>query len=152
MKDKLKIAIASDHGGFALKEELKEYLIEMGVDFEDLGIGSPDPVDYPEVAWTVAKKVADGEFHRAILVCGTGIGMCIVANKVKGIRAALCHDVFSAKMATEHNNANVLALGGRVIGVELAKMIVATWLESQFAGGRHGRLVNRISELEESVD
>lgn len=145
----MRVAIASDHGGFALKEEIKGYLTQIGVDYEDLGVGSPAPVDYPEIAWTVAQKVARGEFDRAILICGTGIGMCIVANKVKGVRAALCHDVFSARMAREHNDANILTMGGRVIGSELAKVIVETWLGSEFAGGRHKRRLDRIRELEE---
>ncbi len=148
MNERSKLAIASDHGGFQLKEEIKTYLTELGIEYKDLGVNELVSVDYPDVAWDVAKRVAQGEFQRAILICGTGIGMCIVANKVKGIRAALCHDVFSAKMAREHNDANVLALGGRVIGSELAKVIVETWLTGEFTGGRHQRRVERISQLE----
>jgi ribose 5-phosphate isomerase B len=148
VNERSKLAIASDHGGFQLKEEIKTYLTELGIEYKDLGVNELVSVDYPDVAWDVAKRVAQGEFQRAILICGTGIGMCIVANKVKGIRAALCHDVFSAKMAREHNDANVLALGGRVIGSELAKVIVETWLTGEFTGGRHQRRVERISQLE----
>ena len=137
----LKIAIGSDHGGFRLKEEIKDYLRQQGVEHTDFGTYSTASVDYPDIAQTVGEKVAAGEFERGILICGTGIGISIAANKVPGVRAALCGDVFSARMSREHNNANILALGERVIGSGLALMIVQTWLEAEFAGGRHARRV-----------
>ncbi len=144
----LKIAIGSDHGGFRLKEEIKDYLRQQGVEHTDFGTYSTASVDYPDIAQTVGEKVAAGEFERGILICGTGIGISIAANKVPGVRAALCGDVFSARMSREHNNANILALGERVIGSGLALMIVQTWLEAEFAGGRHARRVEKISTLE----
>ena len=144
----LKIAIGSDHGGFRLKEEIKDYLRQQGVEHTDFGTYSTASVDYPDIAQTVGEKVASGEFERGILICGTGIGISIAANKVHGVRAALCGDVFSARMSREHNNANILALGERVTGSGLALMIVQTWLETEFAGGRHARRVEKISALE----
>ena len=144
----LKIAIGSDHGGFRLKEEIKDYLRQQGVEHTDFGTYSTASVDYPDIAQTVGEKVAAGEFERGILICGTGIGISIAANKVPGVRAALCGDVFSARMSREHNNANILALGERVIGSSLALMIVQTWLETEFAGGRHARRVEKIGALE----
>lgn len=144
----LKIAIGSDHGGFRLKEEIKDYLRQQGVEHTDFGTYSTASVDYPDIAQTVGEKVVAGEFERGILICGTGIGISIAANKVPGVRAALCGDVFSARMSREHNNANILALGERVIGSGLALMIVQTWLETEFAGGRHARRVEKIGALE----
>jgi ribose 5-phosphate isomerase B len=143
------IAIGSDHGGFNLKTEIKELLTELQIEFCDVGTYSADSVDYPDIAQKVGQAVVSGECDYGIVICGTGIGISIAANKIKGIRAALCHDVFSAQMSREHNNANVLALGERVIGPGLARMIVATWLKTQFAGGRHGRRVDKISKMEE---
>ena len=144
----LKIAIGSDHGGFRLKEEIKDYLRQQGVEYTDFGTYSTASVDYPDIAQAVGEKVAAGEFERGILICGTGIGISIAANKVPGVRAALCGDVFSARMSREHNNANILALGERVTGSGLALMIVQTWLETEFAGGRHARRGEKISALE----
>src|SRR5690554_6819311 len=146
---KLSIAIGSDHAGYELKNEIMKDLKEKGFDIKDFGVNSPESVDYPDQASLVAKAVASGEFNRGIVICGTGIGISISANKVKGIRAALCGDVFSARMSREHNNANVLAMGGRVLGVDLAKEILSTYLKSEFQGGRHERRVNKIAEMEE---
>lgn len=143
------IAIGSDHGGFQLKKEIKQLLTEQNVTFRDFGTHSAASVDYPDIAQTVAAAVVSGECSRGILICGTGIGISIAANKVKGIRAALCNDVFSAQMSREHNDANILALGERVIGAGLARMIVTTWLNTEFAGGRHARRVEKIGQLEE---
>lgn len=146
----LKIAIGSDHGGFKLKEEIKKLLEEKNYVFKDFGTFSQDSVDYPDIALEVARAVRDGSFDRAILICGTGIGIGIAANKVEGIRAALCHDTFSARAAREHNDSNILTMGERVIGPGLAKDIVSIWLETEFAGGRHARRVQLIADIEKS--
>ena len=143
------VAIGSDHGGFNLKAEIKNLLTELQIEFRDVGTHSGEAVDYPEIAELVGKAVISGEATSGIVICGTGIGISIAANKMKGIRAALCHDVFSAQMSREHNNANILAMGERVIGPGLARMIVSTWLTTEFAGGRHGRRVDKISKMEE---
>jgi len=144
----VKILIGSDHGGFCLKEDLKSFLLELGHEVKDFGVFSSDQSDYPEVAFHVAESLIRGEGDRAVLICGTGIGMAISANKVKGIRAALCHDVFSARAAMEHNRANVLTMGERVIGAGLAREILKTWLEAEFQAGRHLRRVSKIEEYE----
>ena len=143
----MKIGIGSDHGGFPLKESIKSYLEEQDIEYIDYGTNSLDSVDYPDYGRKVAEGVVSGEVERAIVICGTGIGISIAANKVKGIRCALCSDTYSARMSREHNNANVLALGGRVLGVDLAMEIVKTWLEGSFEGGRHERRVKKISEI-----
>lgn len=143
------VAIGSDHGGFNLKAEIKNLLTELQIDFRDVGTHSGEAVDYPEIAGLVGEAVISGECTYGIVICGTGIGISIAANKMKGIRAALCHDVFSAQMSREHNNANILAMGERVIGPGLARLIVSTWLTTEFAGGRHGRRVDKISQMEE---
>lgn len=143
------IAIGSDHGGYVLKEEIKKWLAENGYQYKDFGTHSTDSCDYPDIAGAVAQAVAAGQCRRGIIVCGTGIGVCIAANKVKGIRAALCHDTFSARASREHNDANILTLGERVIGRGLALDIVAVWLQSEFAGGRHQTRVEKIMALEE---
>ncbi|MFW5985821.1 MAG: ribose 5-phosphate isomerase B [Halanaerobiales bacterium] len=145
---RMQIAIGSDHAGYHFKEEIKELLEEKGIEYKDLGADSEDSVDYPDFAGQVANGVAEGKFEKGILICGTGIGMSIAANKVKGVRAALCHDVFSARAARNHNNANVLTMGSRVIGVGLAREIVKVWLEGEFDGGRHQRRIDKITELE----
>lgn len=142
------IAIGSDHGGFNLKEEIKKMFTEQNIQFQDFGTYSAESIDYPEIAQKVSQAVVNKECTRGIIICGTGIGVSIAANKIKGIRAALCHDVFSAQMSREHNDANILTMGERVIGPGLACMIVSTWLETEFAGGRHGRRVDKISQLE----
>lgn len=145
----MKIAIGSDHGGYALKEKIKEYLLNNGYNVEDFGCFSEESVDYPDYALKVAKAVSYGEFDAGILICGTGIGISIAANKVKGIRAALCHDGLTARLAKQHNNANILCLGGRTTGIETAKDIVDNWLGSEFEGGRHLRRINKIKNIEE---
>lgn len=145
----VRIAIGSDHAGFRLKERIKDYFRDQGVCFSDFGTNSAESVDYPDIARPVAESVARGENRYGILVCGTGIGMVIAANKVPGIRAALCHDVFTARAAREHNDANVLTLGERVTGAGLACEIVKTWLQATFQGGRHERRINKIRALEE---
>lgn len=144
----MKIIIGSDHGGRKLKAEIKGLLEEMNYSYEDVGCDCDDSVDYPDYAKPVAKRVAEGEFDRGILICGTGIGMSIAANKVKGIRCAVVSDEYSARMSREHNNANVLALGERVVGPDLAKSIVRTWLEADFQGDRHQRRLQKVEELE----
>ncbi len=144
----MRVAIASDHGGIKIREEIKNLLKELNIEFEDFGCECETSVDYPDYAQPVAKKVAEGEFDRGILVCGTGIGMSIAANKVKGIRCALVHDMFSAKATREHNDSNVLAMGERVIGPGLAREIAKIWLTTEFEGGRHENRVNKIHQLE----
>lgn len=145
----MKIALGSDHGGYQLKETIKAFLNELGMEYKDFGTDSEESVDYPDFALKVAEAVAGGQYDRGILICGTGIGIGIAANKVPGIRAALCHDVFSAKASREHNDANILSLGQRVIGPGLALEIVKAWLSTGFAGGRHQRRVDKIKAIEE---
>ncbi|HHY41435.1 MAG TPA: ribose 5-phosphate isomerase B [Thermoanaerobacterales bacterium] len=145
------IAIASDHGGYELKQQIIKFLEENKVSYADLGTYSTESVDYPDIAIPCAEAVARGEYEKGIIICGTGIGVCIAANKVKGIRAALCHDTFSARMSRMHNNANILTMGGRVIGPGLATAIVKEWLAADFEGARHERRLNKISEYENSV-
>ncbi|HWQ31123.1 MAG TPA: ribose 5-phosphate isomerase B [Negativicutes bacterium] len=145
----MKIAVGSDHGGFLLKDEIMKHLKEKHIDFTDFGCFTTESVDYPDIGQAVGEAVARGDYDKGIICCGTGIGISISANKVPGVRAALCGDCFSAKAAMEHNNANILALGERVIGVGLAKMIVDVWLDSEFLGGRHGRRVEKITKIEE---
>ena len=143
------IAIGSDHGGFALKEEIKKHLTEKGVPFRDFGTDSEDSCDYPVYAEKVCRAVTAGEAELGILCCGTGIGMSMAANKIRGIRCACCGDCFSAEMTRRHNDANVLALGGRVLGVGLALEIADIFLDTPFEGGRHARRVAQIMALEE---
>lgn len=144
----MKIAISSDHGGNNLRKEIVRLLDEMGIEYKDFGPQTDDSVDYPDYASPVAQGVAAGEYDRGILICGTGIGMSIAANKVKGIRCALVHDLFSAKATRGHNNSNVLAMGERVIGTGLATEIARTWLTEEFEGGRHETRIQKISDLE----
>lgn len=144
----MKVAIGCDHGGLRLKGEVIAYLKESNIDYFDFGTYTCDSVDYPDISLSVAQAVAGGEYERGIIICGTGIGVCIAANKVKGIRAALCHDVYSAQMTREHNDANILTMGERVIGPGLALAIVEKWLATDFAGGRHGRRVDKIAAME----
>ncbi|MDN5325458.1 MAG: ribose 5-phosphate isomerase [Moorella sp. (in: firmicutes)] len=144
----MRVALGSDHGGFHLKMAIKDYLDRQGIANYDFGTYNAESVDYPDYAHKVAAAVAGGEYDRGILCCGTGIGVCIAANKVPGIRAALCHDTFSARAAREHNDANILTLGERVIGPGLALDIVDTWLKAEFSGGRHARRVQKISTIE----
>lgn len=142
------IAIGSDHGGFALKEELKAWLTEQGLEFRDFGTDSDRSCDYPAYGEAVARAVASGECEKGILICGTGIGMSITANKVHGIRCACCGDCFSAEMTRRHNDANVLAMGARVLGSGLALKITETFLNTPFEGGRHARRVAQIAAVE----
>jgi len=144
----MKIVIASDHGGYELKEHIKKYLLSQKIEIEDLGTGSADSVDYPIYGIKAAKEVARGSANFGIIICGTGIGISIAANKVKGIRAALCHCVEYAKLSREHNNANMLALGGRFLDKSEALKIVEAFLHTQFAGARHQKRVDIISQFE----
>lgn len=144
----MKLVLGADHGGFELKENIKEYLKEEGIEFTDYGTLTGDRCDYPDVAKKVAEAIADGTFDRGILVCGTGIGIGIAANKVHGIRAALCHDTFSAEFCRRHNDANILTMGGRVIGPGLAREIVRIFLSTGFDGGRHAERVAKIADMD----
>ncbi len=138
----MKIVLGADHGGFDLKEEVKPLLEEMGHEVIDVGCHSTESVDYPEYAKAVCRMVMQEEADRGILVCGTGIGMSMVANRFPGIRAALCHEIFTAAMSRRHNDSNVLCMGGRVIGSALALEMVKTWIETPFEGGRHIRRIS----------
>jgi ribose 5-phosphate isomerase B len=143
------VAVGADHGGFALKENLKGYLQELGYEVLDCGTSSSESVDYPDFAYAVAKLVSDGRATRGIMVDGAGIGSCMAANKVPGVRAALCYDLSTAVNSREHNDANVLTLGGGLVGANLARQIVKTWLSTAFGGGRHARRVNKIMAIEQ---
>jgi ribose 5-phosphate isomerase B len=145
------IALASDHGGLGLKEAVKALLTERGIPFEDCGTDAGQSVDYPDYGEKVARKVAAGAVAKGVLVCGTGIGMSIVANKFPHVRAALVTDTFMARMAKEHNNANILVLGGRVLDEKAARDIVATWLDATFEGGRHQGRLDKIAVLEREI-
>ncbi|WP_246944464.1 ribose 5-phosphate isomerase B [Bacillus pinisoli] len=147
----MKVAIASDHGGINIREEIKKLMEEMNISFVDLGCECSTSVDYPDYALPVAEMVAKGEVDRGILICGTGIGMSIAANKVQGIRCALVHDMFSAKATREHNDSNVLAMGERVIGPGLAREIAKIWLTTDYEGGRHANRVEKITSYEQSL-
>jgi len=144
----MKVAIASDHGGINIRREIIELLEELNIEYVDMGCECETSVDYPDYALPVAERVANGEFDRGILICGTGIGMSIAANKVKGIRCALVHDTFSAQATREHNDSNILAMGERVIGPGLARDIAKIWLTTEYQGGRHATRVGKISEYE----
>ncbi|MGB4326826.1 MAG: ribose 5-phosphate isomerase B [Bacillota bacterium] len=145
----MKIALGSDHAGYDLKNRIKDFVETLGYEPYDLGPYSQESVDYPDCAVKVAHAVRDKQCDLGILVCGTGLGMAIAANKIKGIRAVTCSDTFSARCSREHNDANILCIGARVVGEGLAMDIVKTWLESEFEGGRHLRRVNKIIKLEE---
>ncbi len=142
------IALGADHGGFAMKETLKAYLQELGYAIKDCGTFGSESVDYPDFAYAVARLVSEGQAWRGIMIDGAGIGSCMAANKVPGVRASMCYDLSTAVNAREHNDANVLTLGGHLIAEGLAKKIVKTWLETKFGGGRHQRRVNKIMEIE----
>ncbi len=146
----MRIAIGCDEAAYNLKVIIKEHLVTKGIEVVDFGAEQGDIVLYPDVAQAVAQAVAEGSFERAILLCGTGIGMAITANKVPGIRAAVCHDPFSAERARKSNNAQIMCLGERVVGVELAKILVDTWLASEFQGGGSTPKVERIMEVEQT--
>lgn len=144
----MKVVIASDHGGINIRKELVSLMEEMKIEVVDIGCEVGTSVDYPDYAFPAAEMVVKGEVDRGILVCGTGIGMSIAANKVEGIRCALVHDTFSAKATREHNDTNMLAMGERVIGAGLARDIAKIWLETEFEGGRHGTRVGKITSYE----
>jgi len=143
-----RIALGADHGGYSLKENLKPFLQKQGYQVDDCGTHSPESVDYPDFAYAVAKKVSDGEAWRGIIIDGAGIGSCMAANKVPGVRAAMCYDHATALNCREHNNANVLTLGAGMIEAALARQIVLTWLNTNFGGGRHARRVDKIMDIE----
>ncbi len=145
----MRIALACDEAGLPLMDVIRDYLNKQEISVHDFGVHTTDPIDYPDVAEAASKAVADGECDRAILVCGTGIGMSITANKVPGVRAALCHDTYSAERARKSNDAQVITMGARVIGPELAKKIVEVWLESDFAGGNSTRKVEKMNAVDE---
>jgi len=145
----MKIGIGSDHGGVDLKQVVADYLASRGVEVVDYGTDTADSVDYPDFGEKVAEAVASGEVNAGVVLCGTGIGISIAANKVPGIRAALVTDPFMARMAKEHNDANVLALGGRVISPESARQMVGAWLDATFEGGRHQRRLDKITQIEQ---
>jgi ribose 5-phosphate isomerase B len=140
----MKIAIGSDHAGYELKEDIKKYLKRNRIRFDDFGAYSSDLVDYPDIAKIVARAIGSKKFKHGILVCGTGIGMAMAANKIKGVRAAVSHNVYTAKMSRAHNDANILTLGARILGKKLAIKIVAAFLKTPFEGGRHLRRVKKI--------
>jgi len=142
------LAIGSDHGGFELKEEVKKHLEKRGIEYKDFGCYSPESIDYPVIAEAVGKAIASGEYERGLLFCGTGVGISMAANKIKGIRAACCDDYFSVKHTRLHNDANILCMGGRVVGPGLACELVDIFIDTEFEGGRHARRVGLIAELE----
>jgi ribose 5-phosphate isomerase B len=145
----VKIAIGSDHAGFSLKEDILGLLPSLGMEVVDCGTDSTDSVDYPDFGKKVSMLVSSGEIERGILICGTGLGMSMVANKFPNVRASLCNDLFSAKMSRLHNDANILVLGGRVIGRDLAAEIVKVWLSTPFEGARHLKRIEKIRKIEE---
>ncbi|OGW52094.1 MAG: ribose 5-phosphate isomerase B [Nitrospirae bacterium RBG_19FT_COMBO_42_15] len=144
----MKIAVGSDHAGYELKEKIETHLIEQEKDIEDYGTNGNSSVDYPDFAVAVAEAVSKSKIDRGILVCGTGIGMSIAANKFPNVRAALCYDVYSAEMSRKHNNANILVLAGRVLDSDVALKMVDAWLKTEFEGGRHKNRLDKISEIE----
>jgi ribose 5-phosphate isomerase B len=145
------IAIGSDHAGLEMKTEIIDVLKELGHEYMDYGTDTPQSVDYPDFGEKVSEAVSTGKTERGILICGTGIGMSIVANKFPNIRASLCNELFSAKMSRLHNDANILVLGGRIIGKDLAKEIVRTWMTTPFEGGRHANRLKKITLIEEKT-
>lgn len=147
----MKIAIGSDHAGFDLKSEIIGLLKELGIEYIDLGTDSKNSVDYPDFGEKVSRAVSNGEVERGILICGTGIGMSIVANKFPNIRASLCNDLFTAKMSRLHNDANILVIGGRIVGKDLAREIVRVWLTTDFEGERHLIRLAKIKRIEEEM-
>lgn len=149
-ENKTPIIIGSDHAAFDLKEKIKAFLVDRGIDVEDAGSHSEDSVDYPDFGIKVASMVSTGKFERGILLCGTGIGMSMVANKFPHVRAALCSDLYSAIMSRRHNNSNILVLGGRVVGEALAMEMVRAWLETPFDGGRHQLRIDKFDKIDET--
>ena len=148
----MKIGIGNDHVAVELKEIIKEHLEAQGYEVVDFGTNSTERFDYPISGYKVGKAVAAGEVDRGVLICGTGVGISLAANKVHGVRAVVCSEPYSAKLSREHNNTNIVAFGARVVGPELAKMIVDEWLAAEFQGGRHARRVEMLSEIEQTQD
>lgn len=148
----MKVVVASDHGGYQLAKQIGVLLEDLGINYNNIGSDCADSVDYPDYGIPAAESVAKGEYDRGILICGTGIGMSIAANKVKGIRCALVHDVYSARVTREHNDSNMLAMGARVIGEDLAKEIVRTWIGTTFQGGRHADRIGKLSDYESNQE
>ena len=146
----MRIAIGSDHAGFALKQHLIATIVGLGHDVDDRGTHSEEPVDYPQICAEVGRLVADGHADRGVVVGGSGQGEQMAANKIPGIRAALCNDLYTARLSRQHNDANVLSMGGRIVGFGLADEIVTLWLETSFEGGRHKRRIDQIAALERS--
>ncbi|MDN5312351.1 MAG: ribose 5-phosphate isomerase [Thermoanaerobacteraceae bacterium] len=144
----MKIILGSDHLGFELKEIIKQHIQSKGLEVTDIGVYDKSPVDYPDIGLALAERVSRGDYDRGILICGTGIGMAIVANKVPGVRAAQCHDVYSAERARKSNDAQIMTIGALVVGVELAKKLVDIWLESEFQGGRSLPKVEKINKID----
>ncbi len=142
------IALASDHAGYQIKETIKTILHQAGYSYEDFGPANEDSVDYPDFALKVARGVSSGKFERGILICGTGLGMCITANKIKGIRATTCHNEFTAEMSRRHNDANILCLGARVVPPDKIDPLIKIWLTTPFEGGRHTRRLDKIKKTE----
>ncbi len=148
----MRMIIGSDHAGFELKEDLKAYLQERKIEVMDQGVQSDTPADYPDIGGPVAEKISRGEFNLGVLICGSGIGMSIVANRFSGVRAALCYDIQTARLSREHNDANLLILGGRFIRKDVARRILQVWLESSFQGGKHQRRLDKIKIIEEKME
>jgi len=148
----MKIAVGSDHRGFESKEQVKAIITQLGHEYIDVGTGDNNPADYPDLAYLAAMAVSKGQADRAILACATGLGMCIAANKIKGIRAALCHDELTARISRDHNDANVLCVSGDQVGEVLLRKIVEVWLDTEFSGGRHLRRVKKVTAIEEGKD
>ena len=146
----MKLAIGNDHVAVEMKREIKAYLEEKGIEVVDVGTNSTERFDYPISGYAVGKAVASGDVDLGVLICGTGVGISLAANKVHGIRACVCSEPYSAKLSREHNNTNIIAFGARVVGPELAKMIVDEWLDAEFQGGRHQRRIDMIAEIEET--
>jgi ribose 5-phosphate isomerase B len=144
----MKIAIGSDHRGLAVKQRVVPFLQQLGHEVMDVGPSGPGSVDYPDFALEVARAVGDGRVERGILICGTGIGMCIAANKVRGVRAAPCHDSITAELSRRHNDSNILCLSADLLGEELIERMIRIWLETPFEGGRHARRVEKIMKYE----
>ena len=145
------IGIASDHGGFDLKANIISFLRELGYELSDMGPENSDSVDYPDYGIKIAQAITKNKVSRGIVICGTGIGMSIVVNRFSGIRGALCSDIFTAKLSREHNDSNILIMGGRVVDHNLAKEIVRVWLNTRFEGGRHLKRLDKISKLDKSI-
>lgn len=148
----MKVVVASDHRGYDAKQVVKAMVTQMGHECVDVGTDSATPVDYPDLAYMAGKSVSDRQADRAILICATGLGMSIAANKVRGVRAALCHDELSAQISRDHNDANVLCLSGDQLGEVLLRKIVEAWMSTEFSGGRHQRRVNKITAIEQGRD